>query len=163
MDNTLRKASQGDSKCFMALVEQKKDMLYKIALSYAKNHEDALDIVQETVMKAFISVKSLKEPQYFHTWLTKILINSAYSHVKKQQKYLPLTIESGEYDSGINEDYIDLSIALDRLEEKERMLILLKFFEDMTFSEISDVLSIPESTVKSKYYKALNKIEKILK
>lgn len=61
----LKKAKKGDEKAFSKLIEQEKIKLYKMAFLYMKNEEDALDVVQETVMKAFVHIKSVKEEKFF--------------------------------------------------------------------------------------------------
>ena len=158
----IKKAIRGDGDSFALLIQEKNDMLYRIAFSYTKNQQNALDVVQDTIMKAFTSLKTLKQEEYFYTWLTRILINTAKNSIKKEYKYLPLDVEPQNNFPAINEDYLDLYMALERLEDSERELIQLKFFEDMTFSEISNVLDISENTIKSRYYKILPKLEKFL-
>ena len=67
--------------------------LYKIAYVYMKNEEDALEVFQETVYKAFISIKNLTDEQYFSTWLTRILINTAFDQLKKKKRIIPMEKE----------------------------------------------------------------------
>ena len=64
-----------DKAVFIELFHQREEVLYRIAYMYVKNEDDALDIVNEAVCKAYSSVKRLKEPKYFNTWITRILIN----------------------------------------------------------------------------------------
>ena len=69
---------------------------YRIALSYTRNHDDALDIVQEAVYKALKSSHSLREPQYIKTWFHRILINTAIDTLRKSQRYQLTDDESEE-------------------------------------------------------------------
>ncbi|WP_304519531.1 sigma factor [Clostridium tagluense] len=71
----IKKAVKGDNESFDTLMQSRKDNIYKVAYSYINNTEDALDIMQEVIYKALVSIKHLKEPQYFNTWLTRITIN----------------------------------------------------------------------------------------
>jgi len=77
-----------DEKAFEDLVKKEKEKLYRIAFLYVKNENDALDIVQETIYKAFTSIETLREVKYFSTWITRILINNALDFLKKQKKIL---------------------------------------------------------------------------
>jgi len=77
IEKRVNKAKKGNEKAFQALIEIEKHKLYRIAYLYVKKEEDALDVVQETIYKAFISIKQLKDAAYFSTWITRILINTA--------------------------------------------------------------------------------------
>lgn len=74
---TIEKAQKGDAQSFYELITERRELLYKTAYLYVKNEQDALDIVGETVYHAFRSIGKLKHPEYFTTWLVKILINQA--------------------------------------------------------------------------------------
>lgn len=75
------KAIRGDDDAFYILIENRKAMLYKTAFAYVKNKEDALDIVSDTVYKAYLSIDKVKSPEFFNTWMTRILINCALDFV----------------------------------------------------------------------------------
>ena len=71
-----KRAKKGDSESFYKLLEPIKDKLYRSAYVYVENEHDALDCIHEAVIKAIQSLDKLKEPQYFNTWIMKILINT---------------------------------------------------------------------------------------
>lgn len=79
-----KKAMAGNKVAFQELVLQEKDNLYRMAYIYMKNENDALDVVHESVFKAYKSIKKLKEPSYFSTWLTRIIINTSIDFLKKK-------------------------------------------------------------------------------
>lgn len=81
---------KGSHKAFQELMEEQKVKLYKIAFMYVKNEEDALEVFQETIYKALISIKNLKDERYFSTWLTRILINTALDLIKKKSRVVPM-------------------------------------------------------------------------
>jgi len=89
----VEKAMNGEEESFRCLVQQRKESIYRIAYSYVKNADDTLDIVQETVYKAFISIKKLKYPEYFNTWLTRITINCAVDFLKQKNRLIYLNKE----------------------------------------------------------------------
>lgn len=82
LEEQVKLAINQDEKAFEYLMNISKEGLYRIAFAYAKNEQDALDILQETVYKAYISIYKLKEPKYFKTWISKILINNAINFIK---------------------------------------------------------------------------------
>ena len=75
----VKRAMRGNPKAFGTLVEREQEYLYRMAFLYVRQEQDALDVVQESILKAYKSLKTLREPEYFRTWLTKILINNAQS------------------------------------------------------------------------------------
>lgn len=148
---------------FISLVINNQDMLYKIAYTYVKNKDDALDIVQETVYKAYISYKKLREKKYAKTWLVRILINNANDYIKKNKKIISLNNEYLDVlckdDNNNIEDKIIIDKVLNDLEENEKSVIILKFFEDFTLKDISKIMGLPLSTVKSILYRTLKKLK----
>ncbi|EHS57628.1 ECF subfamily RNA polymerase sigma-24 factor [Paenibacillus sp. Aloe-11] len=141
-----------------------KEKLYRFAFSYVKNEQDAIEIVSEASYKAFLSYKKLKDPDYFETWMTRIVINSAIDHIQRKKKYT--YIEDCETpfmvkESGITlEEQWDLYEALDYLSPKDKTFIILKFFEGQRFKDMAEVLSISENTVKSRFYRILDKLKR---
>ena len=162
MEEKVRLAINGDEEAFTHLINSKKEQLYRTAFAYVKNKEDALDIIQDTVYKAYISIDKLKEPKYFNTWLTKILINNAITFMKKNSKIIYL--EENELNNMSCLDYnpdekLDLLYAVDELGEKIKKVIILKYLNDLTICEVAKVLEIPEGTVKTYLNKGLSKLK----
>lgn len=168
MNSKLRKnktLNSYEEETFLTLINSNQEKLYRIAYSYVKNKDDALDIVQEAVYKAYISYNKLKDKKYQETWLVRILINTALDSLKKKKKVVNLdlsTIENITIDDNSDDinKKLDIEDALNSLNEKQRTVIVLKYFEDMKFDDIAKVLDCPISTVKSTLYRAL-KIMKI--
>ena len=82
-----KKAVKGDKESFSKLLEPIKDKLYKVAFVYMRNEDDALDCIQESIVKAITSLNSLKEPQYFNTWIVKITVNTCKDNLRKNKKF----------------------------------------------------------------------------
>lgn len=159
--NQFKKAQQGNQKAFLKLVESDKEKLYKMAFLYVKNESDALDIVQETIMKAYVNMKTVKEERYFSTWLTKILINTALETLRKNSKIITLKEEAAEKQSTILqiEEKMDLLQAIEQLEEKYKTVIILRYYRDLPVQQIADYLDCPEGTVKSNLHRAIQKLK----
>ncbi|WP_411567609.1 RNA polymerase sigma factor [Sporosarcina sp. GW1-11] len=147
----------------MKLFQQYEEDIYRMAYVYVKNEDDALDIVQEVAYQSFKNINTLKSPAYFKTWLMKITMNCATNVIRKNQKVIHLKPQYEEFIGMENED-ISLSISLrtliEELDEDEKSIVLLKFYQEYTFKEISEILEIPLGTAKSILYRALNKLRK---
>lgn len=146
-----QKAISGDEDAFTQLITLYKKYLYRTAYLYVKNESDALDIFSETVYKGFIGVHKLKNPFYFKTWITRILINNAVDLLRKSQKvYLTDNIEIYDKKSISDiEDHIDLYDAIDNMNTKYKSVIILRYFDDLTIENIAEIMRCPVSTVKS--------------
>lgn len=138
-----------------------KENIYRLAFSYVKNADDALDIVQESIYKAISSKDSLKNPNYIKTWFYRIIVNTSLDLIRKQKKLVVADEEilSG-YDTGAIDNYqnIDLQRALESLPDNYRSVIVLRYFEDLKIEEIAEILNENVNTVKTHLYKSLKKL-----
>ena len=155
-------SQEGDDNAFYELMKLNKVKLYKIAYTYLKNEEDALEAIQETTYRAYTKLKKLKEPKYFKTWLVRILINYCFDELKRQKKCLPM-LNDKEISQEMNNDRLDMEWAIDKLLPKYRDIIILKYFEDLRIQDIALILECPEGTVKTWLNKALNDLRIILR
>ncbi len=165
-EEKVRLAQKGDDNAFYELMSQRKNQLYKTAFAYVKSREDALDIVSDTVYKAYLSVGSLKNPEFFNTWLTRILINTSIDFIKKNSKvvtYEETSASDNKKAGHSEEEIIDLKLSVDKLDLKYKTIVILKYFQDMTLMEISEVLQCPLGTVKTNLHKALEQLRVDLK
>ena len=121
------------------------DKLYRLAFSYVKNEQDAMDVVQESVYKAMKNASQIKEKKYIKTWLWRIVINTAVDATRRQSRF-------------VSDDQVQEEGQEDRYEEKERKVIMLKVFEEWTIREIADCLHENPNTVKSMLYRGLKKL-----
>jgi RNA polymerase sigma-70 factor (ECF subfamily) len=142
-------------------VIENKEKHYRIAYSYVKNADDALDIVQESIIKAMVSLNTLKNREYLKTWFYRILINCSLDFIRKQKKVITLDNEIlYSYVNEFDDTYadIDLHRALDELPDIYRSIIILRFFEDLKIEEIAEILNENVNTVKTRLYKSLDKL-----
>ena len=141
------------------------ESMYRIAFTYVKNADDAMDVVQDSAYKAIKYAASVKKEQYIETWIYKIVINCAIEKKKKNQKEILTDIpeELERPAAPENEQDFDTIGALDILNEKERAIIILRFFEEKKLEEIARILNINLSTVKSMLYRSLKKLKVELK
>ncbi|NMA48310.1 MAG: sigma-70 family RNA polymerase sigma factor [Tissierellia bacterium] len=131
---------------------------YRLAYSYVRNEDDALDIVQESIYKAISSINSLKHPDYIKTWFYRIVVNTSLDSLRKRKR-LDLVEEDVllSFDSGKVDKYeeFDLKKALEELPERYRIIVILRYFEDLKIEEIAEVLNENINTVKTRLYKSL--------
>ncbi|WP_459501777.1 sigma-70 family RNA polymerase sigma factor [Bacillus sp. C1] len=165
----VKKAKKGDDEAFEQLICLYQDQLYRTAYIYVQNKEDALDVVQETVYKAYLSIEQLKKPNYFLTWLTRILIHNAYQLLgeKKKVKKIEDGRETNTYGDLRNTVYqieqnIDLQGAIQRLDENYQTVIILYYYHDLPIQQIAWQMNIPDGTVKTYLYRARQLLKKIL-
>jgi RNA polymerase sigma-70 factor (ECF subfamily) len=165
-DKKVKKMIGGDREALLFLLQQEKEKLYRTAYSYVRNKTDALDIFQQTVLLAIESIHQLREPKYFSTWLMKICINVSLSVLQKQKKVIlmnDLKLQSLSTEMATSDEKMDLLDAIYQLDEKYKTVLILKYYEDLTFEQIAETLGEPIGTVKSNGKRALAKIKPILK
>jgi len=155
----VKEAISGCKEAFTTLIDMNKEYLYKTAFLYMKNEEEALEVYQETVYKAYINLNKLKKPEFFKTWLTRILINNANDRLKAKDRYSAVEgIEENVIDENYEkvslEEKIDLYSAIDSLSSQYKTAIILKYFQDLSLKDISLAMECPENTVKSYLYRA---------
>ena len=142
---------------FIAMLTQKKNDFYKIAYSYVRDEQDALDVVQDATCKAYVKLKSVKEPQFAVTWFTRILINTAITRIRKKAKRQKIQdFKELAYEERMLEEKWDLEKILSTLKPGQRDVIILKFQGEYTFQEMARILKKPENTVKSEFYRTLS-------
>ena len=171
-EKTFKKNSiKNNSEVFEELLLQYKSYLYKVAYTYVKDKEAALDILQETSFKAWLNIHTLKDEEKFKPWITKILVNTAINYIRKESKVIYIDDENPIISSenivskkAISlEEKLDLYKAIDLLKPKYKTVIILKYFDDMKIEDISYVLDVPINTVKSHLKRAKESLSDILK
>lgn len=171
-EKTFKKNSiKNNSEAFEELLLQYKSYLYKVAYTYVKDKEAALDILQETSFKAWLNIHTLKDEEKFKPWITKILVNTAINYIRKESKVIYIDDENPIISSenivskkAISlEEKLDLYKAIDLLKPKYKTVIILKYFDDMKIEDISYVLDVPINTVKSHLKRAKESLSDILK
>ncbi len=161
----VKKAMRGNPKAFGALIRDEQEYLYRMAFLYTREEQDALDAVQESILKAYQSLKTLREPDYFHTWLTRILINTAKDLCRKRRPVEDLqAAENLPAPEGMApEERMDLYNALERLPEDYRDVVRLKYFDGLTIREIAQQLGMPEGTVSARLSRAIKRMRNEMK
>jgi len=142
-----------DKSTFTQKVIEAQDTLYNVAKSILGSDAECEDAVQEAILRAYEKIDSLRQPQYFKTWIVRILINECYKIQKKRINTLPYEECFKNVPVEEEANYSDLYIAIAKLPVKIRITIVLHYIEGYSLKEISQTLKIPSGTVKSRLSK----------
>lgn len=167
MDERIRQAMKGDEDAFYEVIVLHKDRLYRIALAYFRNEEDALEVIQEMTYRAWKTIRKLRQPEYFSTWLIRILLNCCHDEWKRQKRLRrkEMINECEMRDEESETQWVGrlyIAEALDRLEPKYKQVLILKYYEDMTLTDIAAALHRPVGTVKTWLHKALVQMKSLV-
>ena len=150
-----KKASSGNEECFVTLCNIMKTKIFRTAKGVLGNETLALDAVSETIFRAYRGIKQLREPKYVETWFIRIALNVSSDFYRKQKREIIMenVPEGIHYD---NHSELEFAQMIESLQPELREIISLKYYSDYTLNEISNILNIPEGTVKSRLNRALN-------
>ncbi|MBO4927008.1 MAG: RNA polymerase sigma factor [Clostridiales bacterium] len=146
-----------NDEVFFERVEQIRKKMFAIAFSYFKSESMAIDMVDEAVYKGFLKKRSLRQEEFFETWLIRILMNTCATHYKKESRHRSYEEFVVEHSSELelNTQKLELMDAVSRLPEDLRKIITIKYFGGYTNQEIASTLKIPMGTVASRIRRAL--------
>lgn len=150
MTDLAEKARQGDTEAFIELMNMNMQSMYKTAVAILKRDEDAADAIQDTILKCWENMGKLRKPEYFKTWMTKILVNNCRDRLRERQRTLPsddIDMVSDENDRYLNAEW---RASLESIEKKYRLILLLYYSDGYKTPEISKILGIPEATVRTR-------------
>ena len=164
------KVLQGDTNAFAYLINKYKDMAYTLAIKIVKNHEDAEEVAQDSFLKAYEKLDSFKGNSKFSTWLYTIVYRNSISKIRKKKvttsgiddyvmdnyseghEFPQLeAIKNGEQQKYVRE-------AIDRLPEKDALLITLFYMNESSVEEIEQITNLTQSNIKVKLFRARKKL-----
>lgn len=144
-------------RSLISLITEQKEGYYRLAFSYMKNEQDALDVVQDSIQKALLSIDKVKDPEALKSWFYKIVVRTSLDLLRKRKKIVLSDEADLEASGDGNFDYymdLDLKQAIVELPHKYRAIIILRYFEDFKIEEVADVLNENINTIKTRLYKA---------
>lgn len=148
---------------FAVAVTANEKKLYIAALSVVRNTEDARDAVASAVALAWEKLDSLRDKEKFDGWLLQITYNEAKKMRRHGNEFVSLSEIEDSFAYGVDKSDIEFFDLLSsaKLDGKSRQIIILRFFYGYDLRQTADMLGLPLSTVKSKYYRALDKFRKL--
>lgn len=155
-EDLVKRAKRQDADAFTELMQLYMKDLYRVALAILMNDEDAADAIQDTILACFEKLNTLKKEQYFKSWMTRILINKCYDIRRKTLRFVDL--EACEEPTAQDSYNLELKEALSSLDEKYRCVMILFYSEGYRVNEISAMLKIPASTVKTRLQRGREKL-----
>lgn len=155
-----------------ALILDSERQLYSAAKTILYSDQDCADAIQDTIVKAFLKIDTLKNDKYARTWLVRILINECYSILRKSSKLVSLeemndkgesggsmkTCGSADKEAEKRADYAELYRAINSLKEELRLPVILYYIEDFNIREIAQILDITEGAVQKRLARARGKL-----
>ena len=145
---------------------ENQNKFYRLAYSYVKEEQAALDVIQNAICRALEGCFGLKNPLALRTWFYRILVNEALQYLRKQKREVPLGEEHTEamtYEEPAFDEDKQAYEAVMQLSEPMKTVIILHYYEDLTLKQIAEITDTPLSTVKTRLYSALKKLKLILK
>jgi RNA polymerase sigma-70 factor (ECF subfamily) len=172
----IQRARQGDQEAFAALVAEHQRYVYNLALRVLKNEEEALDLAQETFVRAWTALPNFRGQSRFRTWLYRIVTNLCYNRLPNLRRSLnelgddtiadiPETdVAFADPAHGLESRELRLYLhrAIDQLEENYRLLISLRYQNELSYEEIAAMLNLPLGTVKTGLFRAREQLRRAL-
>lgn len=140
---------------YFARVEHIRTKLYRIAYTYFNSQSMAIDMVDEAVYKGYLKKKQLKNPEFMETWLIRILLNVCNNHYKKYSRIKEID-KLPEESTVVDYDSLPLKLAIQKLPDKYKKVVVLKYFGGYGIVEISEMLDIPQGTIATRLRKAID-------
>lgn len=159
-EGLLDRSLEGDGGAFGRLIDRYQRALFNVSLRMVGNSEDAKDITQTVFLKAYQNLRSFDRRHRFFSWVYRIMINESLNHLSRARRTEPLDERMVSDESGPDEECArrrlgdSIQSALMELSPDYRQVVILRHFVQLSYQEMSDVLEIPEKTVKSRLHTA---------
>jgi RNA polymerase sigma-70 factor (ECF subfamily) len=181
MDTRLAKlARNGDRGAFAQLVDLYKDRLYHMSYRMLSNSQEAEDVVQDAFLRVYTNLERYDEHQKFSTWIYRIATNLCIDRLRKRKATFSLDAEMPEGEGSdwytlmpsnedtpekqllLSESQAQIRESINALPEKYKSVVILRYMQDMSLQEISDVLSMPVTTIKTRLHRGREYLRKKL-
>lgn len=159
IEELVRLAKKRDADAFTKLMQTQMQNMYKTARALLENDEDAADAISDTILACWEKLDQLKNPEYFRTWMTRILINKCNDILRKKKDLYFMGDESREIPFSPQEyDNVEWLETVKGLDKKYRMILILYYVNGLKTTDISKVLHIPVSTVRTRLSRARDQL-----
>ena len=157
---------------FKALMQKYQEKVYWHIRRIVHHHEDANDVIQNTFIKVYRNIHKYKREALLYTWLYRIATNESITYLKNKRKKgsfedlnTALSAQQLSADEYFDGDQAEkaLVLALETLPEKQKLVFNLRYYDEMNYSEMAEVLETSVGALKASYHHAVKKIEKYLK
>jgi RNA polymerase sigma-70 factor (ECF subfamily) len=160
---------KGDEASFNELVKRYQEKVYWIARRFVNDHDQADDVTQEVFVKIYSALKEFRGESSFYTWLYRITVNVALNTLRKQRirnfiridEFFETASDESEQPDKIveqNEQQKIIEEAISKLPEKQKAVFILRYYEELSYEEISHILKTTIGGLKANYFHAIRKI-----
>jgi RNA polymerase sigma-70 factor (ECF subfamily) len=168
-DKTLIRAClQGDDDAYGVLIERYQETVFNTALRLVGDYDEARDVAQDVFVKAYEALHEYRPEHKFFSWIYKMTVNHALNTLNRRKRQAPLDINIASKEQGPDAQYDKkllengIQDALAKLPVNYRVIIILRYFADLSYHELGYVLEIPEKTVKSRLFTARQRLTEIM-
>ncbi|WP_050615662.1 RNA polymerase sigma factor [Bacillus testis] len=156
------KAAKGEDEAFLALLHHYKGMLYKTALVYLRNEDEALEALQEVTFRAYNHIHTLREPAYAKIWLLRMMMNYCHDQAKRKKRMIVSEELAYSMSGNMSHEQMELLDAMEALDQRSQEILMMKYFQDLKISEIANIWKKPEGTIKTWLSRALRSLRLLL-
>ena len=170
----IQRAQKGDQDAFASLVDEHQRYIYNLAFRVLKDENEALDLAQETFVRAWTALPNFRGQSQFRTWLYRIVTNLCYNRLPNLRRSLndlgddvieeipetKIDNPAHEFESG--ETRAHLYKAIDELGANYKLLITLRYQHELSYEEIASTLNLPLGTIKTGIFRAKERLRKLL-
>lgn len=163
----------GEEKAFNEIVRRYQKKIYYCIKRYVHEHDEADDILQNVFIKVYKNIKQFKGNSSFYTWIYRIATNESFTYIKikKARNFIKIDEnfefkdehENPEKEVEQNEMKVLIQKGIDLLPEKQKQVFVLRYYEEMPFKEIAQIMKTSEGGLKANYFHALKKISEFIK
>lgn len=170
----VKRFRNGDMEAFNCLVERWQQRIHRFAYRYFSSHDEAMEITQKTFIRAYKKLDTLDDAEKFQAWIFRIANNLCIDETKRAGRRRSTSMEALSDHPVANNDASNpeskvqqrqlgsiLQLALNQLPPEQRIVVIMKEFEELKFREIAEILDIPENTAKSRMYYGLKTLRKL--
>lgn len=155
------------NEAFKDLLDLYQERLYWHIRKIVISHDNANDVLQETFIRVFRGIDKFQEKSTLHTWMYKIAYHESIRYLEKNKTSVSIDQNTNSYINTLKEDtyfngnelQLKFNIIISKLTEKQKRVFQMKYFDDLSFRQISEILNISENTLKSSYYSVVKTIE----
>ena len=171
---------KGDRQAYALLVEEYKNPIYNLAYRMTSNFADAEDLAQETFLRSFRELSRFDTKRHFYTWIYTISLNLIRNHLKKAGRKIDfqktgnssavdvfefkqsLSSEGNDTEVSKKEQETQLEICLLKLSPELREMLVMRFYQNLSFEEISEITGFSQSAIKMRIYRGLEKLKEMM-
>ena len=162
MNQLIKKAMKGDADAFTELMERNMQSMYKTAWVYLKNDMDIADAIQDTILACYENMDALRNPKYYKTWMTRILINKCNDILRNRSYHEDIEVVAVEGALDQHFERCEWKELLNSIEEKYSIVILMHYYDGMSAKEIGKVLGLNTNTVLTRLRRGRQQLRKEL-